>query len=391
MARGQRLAGRAGLNPQAWYGADVLTRLAAASQSEACAREISRLAGSAIGEALENIRHRESLKAPGIGSMVIVGNTAMLALLTGKNHGALLQPEYWTREVDYGPGDTGRWRILWGLAAGARIAFARSLGGFVGSDLLAGVVATQLTEGSAGALLMDFGTNSEIALWDGRALWVTSTAAGSAFEGCGIGCGMPAESGAIHRVEPKGAACGFQFQFEVIGGGAPKGLCGSGLVDLIACLRKAGILKKNGTFTPHAPNHGGVHIDEGSGIVLKKRDVDIFQRAKAAIGAGTKCLMEKAGLRFDDVKRVCVCGAFGRFLDITNAKAIGLLPEVAIRDVELFENAALAGCELLLLSRDRAGALEALRKRARLVNLTTVPAFEEQFIENLYLQPMQMG
>jgi uncharacterized 2Fe-2S/4Fe-4S cluster protein (DUF4445 family) len=391
MATGRRLAGCSGLNPQAWYGADVLTRLTAASESEACAREISRLARNALGEALQHIRDREFPNAPGIGCMVIVGNTAMLALLTGRNHGALLQPDYWMREVDYQPDDTTPWCISWGLDTGARIAFARSLGGFVGSDLLAGVIATQLTDGSAGALLMDFGTNSEIALWDGRALWVTSTAAGSAFEGCGIGCGMPAQIGAIYRVgvEPKGAAS--EFHLEVIGGGAAKGLCGSGLVDLIACLRKAGILKSNGTFMRHARNQGGVHIHEGHGIVLKKRDVDIFQRAKAAIGAGTTCLMEKAGMRFHDLKRVCVCGAFGRFLNITNAKDIGLLPDVSIRDVELFENAALAGCERLLFSKDRAGTLDALKKKARLINLTTVPAFEDRFIENLYLQPMKIG
>ncbi|MGD9213877.1 MAG: ASKHA domain-containing protein [Desulfobacteraceae bacterium] len=388
MEKGRRLSGRSGLNPQARYGADILTRLTAASESGKRADDISRLAKDAIGKALGDICSRESLVTSKIGNLVIVGNTAMIALLTGKNHDALLQPDYWTRQIDCRPEDTKPWRIDWGIAPGACVDFVQPLAGFVGSDLLAGVLAVQLIEGPSAALLIDFGTNSEIALWDGQVLWITSTAAGPAFEGWGIGCGMPAQPGAIHRVEPEGAGPGFNF--DVIGQGQAKGLCGSGLVDIVACLLKGGILKKNGMFANHIRNRGLIHIDEGHRIVLKKRDVDIIQRAKAAIGAGTKCLMDKAGMGLDDLKRVCICGAFGRFLNIANAQDIGLVPGVSIRKVERFGNAALAGCEFLLFSRDREKALLALKKRSKLLNLSKISEFEKLFIENLFLQPMEI-
>jgi uncharacterized 2Fe-2S/4Fe-4S cluster protein (DUF4445 family) len=388
MEKGRRLSGRSGLNPQARHGADVLTRLTAASESEKRADDISRLAKDAIGKALRDICSRESCGTRKIGNLVIVGNTAMLALLTGKNHDALLQPVYWTQEIDCRPEDTTPWRISWGLTPGARVDFVQPLAGFVGSDLLADVLAVQLTEGPSPALLIDFGTNSEIALWDGTVLWITSTAAGPAFEGWGIGCGMPAQPGAIYRIEPKGARAGFCF--DVVGNGEAKGLCGSGLVDIIACLLKAGILKRNGTFADHTRNRGFIFIDEDHRIALKKRDVDIIQRAKAAIGAGTKCLMDKAGMRLDDLKRVCICGTFGRFLNIANAQEIGLVPDVSIRKVERFGNAALAGCEFLLFTKDRDKAMRSLKKRSKVLNLSKIPEFEDLFIENLFLQPMQL-
>ena len=133
---------------------------------------------------------------------------------------------------------------------------------------------------------------------------------------------------------------------------------------------------------------GGVSGEPSDSHVLSA-----YARAllKAAIGAGTTCLMEKAGMRLHDLSRVCVCGAFGRFLNIINAQDIGLLPGVSGGKVERFGNAALAGCEFLLLSQDRESALDSLKKKSRLINLSKVSEFEDLFIENLFLQPMQMG
>ncbi len=150
--------------------------------------------------------------------------------------------------------------------------------GFVGSDLLAGVLATHLTD-RPGGLLIDFGTNSELALWDGTTLWVTSAAGGPAFEGCGIQCGMPAEPGAIYRIDPQQEATGLRFQ--VIGDGLARGLCGSGLVDLIAFLRRTGDLTSTGKLTIPYPENVFIVQRENPAIRLTNGDVDIFQRAKA--------------------------------------------------------------------------------------------------------------
>lgn len=402
----QRIAGRSGLNPQSGLGADVLTRVAAASESAQRAQEIGQLAREALREALQDLAFKENRRPQAIGHIVIVGNTAMLALLTEQNYQLLLQPEYWMQAIECRPQDLTSWRLAWGLDERAEVNVIQPLAGFVGSDLLAGVLATKLTQGQAGSLLIDFGTNSEIALWDGSLLWVTSAAGGPAFEGNGISCGMSAEPGAIYKIEYRDAApensCPEEqprpskilsdraVRSTVIGGGPALGLCGSGLVDGIAYLRKTGILKNNGIFSRNVGKEG-FFIGQGErNIVINQRDIDVFQRAKAAIGAGIACLLQAAGMKIKDVQRLCVCGAFGRFLNVTNAQNIGILPRIAPQNVELWGNAALAGSEILLFSPDIEDMLDSLRRQTRIINLSSVPTFEGLFINHLALQPMQM-
>jgi len=388
LATGKRLAGRSGLNPQALFGADVLTRLLAASESAQRALEIGRLAVDAIGEALCDITSREDIALHSINHLMVVGNTAMLCLLAAKNHGLLLLPDHWMQSIDCLPQATAEWCKAWGLAAATPVELVPPLAGFVGSDLLAGVLATGLTTGPVGAMLIDFGTNSEMALWDGEVVWVTSAAGGPAFEGCGISCGMPAAPGAIYRAVMNGDNPA-EFLFSVLGGGQAQGVCGSGLVDIIASLLRMGKLKKNGRLCPSIADRG-VGLFQGEvPLALKGQDIDALQRAKAAIGAGVQCLLEQAGMRLDDLQRLCVCGAFGRYLDITNAQDIGLLPAIPAAAIELCGNTALAGCERLLLSDDVKTVLQPLQHKCRSANLSLVSEFEDLFVENLYLQPMR--
>lgn len=382
---GERLAGRAGLNPQGSYGADVLTRLMEASRSAELAREIGGLVQKAIAEALTGIAAQIEIKLSDVGEVVIVGNTAMLSLLAGKNYEQLLQPENWRRRIDCQPQDTAFLRKAWGVGSDATIRFVAPLGGFVGSDLLAGVIATRLIEQPAGSLLIDFGTNSEMALWDGYTLHVTSTAGGPAFEGCGISCGMPGEAGAIYRVEQNAGA---GFNIRVLGEVEPMGLCGSALVDAVAWLRRNGKLDKVGRFCGSDRAEFVLHEGENR-IVLKPADIDVLQRAKAAIGGGVQWLCRQAGLPLHELQQVFACGAFGRLLDVDNARQIGLLPQLPHAAVHLEGNTALAGCEALLLSDEAESALAAVLAVSKVYNLAEDIGFESLFIENLYLQPMQ--
>ena len=306
--------------------------------------------------------------------MAVVGNTAMLQLLMGGD-GGLLDPDAWGAASAWPSGHV-RWHL--GDGCTAEVDLVRPLGGFVGSDLLAAAVAANLIEGSAPALLLDFGTNTEIALWDGKSLSVTSAAGGPAFEASGLRCAVPADAGAIFRVRP-----GSPLGFDVIGGGEPTGVCGSGLVDWVAYLRQAGSLSARGNLQGE-PSLGG----DRRGIVLRKRDVDVFQRAKAAIGAGVQVLTQRAGIATGQLSRVVTTGLFGRALDVANAQAIGLLPWIAPERVETYDNLALAGCELLLTSEQAARAVDALRGRAQLVNLARCDAFEQAFLEGLFLAPL---
>jgi uncharacterized 2Fe-2S/4Fe-4S cluster protein (DUF4445 family) len=378
-----RLDGRSNLNPQIAYGADVLTRLMEAARSVELAQEIGELAQRSIRQALNEMVTATAIQLADIGEICLVGNTAMLSLLSGRNHDLLLQPEYWTRRIDCQPRDTGFLRDAWGVSATAEIRFIPSLGGFIGSDLLAGIVATRLTEQPAGALLIDFGTNSEMALWDGHLLRVTSAAGGPAFEGSGISCGMPGEAGAIYRV----MATDSSFELGVLGDGTPTGICGSGLVDIVAWLRQYRRLDQVGRFIAATDDEFVLHESEHT-IVLKKRDVDTFQRAKAAIGAGVLWLCDQSGIKLSGLHQIYACGAFGRLLDITNAQAIGLLPNIPISQVDLQGNTALAGCETLLLSSIASSKLDALLAITQVHNMAEETTYERLFVENLYLQPM---
>jgi uncharacterized 2Fe-2S/4Fe-4S cluster protein (DUF4445 family) len=386
LENGQCLAQRRGRNPQASFGADVLTRLVAAAESPESARALSELAASAIGEGLSDLARREGINLRRVASLAVVGNTPMLALLAGKNHHLLLQPQNWQNPIDCRPEATARWAEAWGLHPRADVRLIQPLAGFVGSDLLAGLVATRFLTGPAPALFIDFGTNSEIAWWDGVSLWVTSAAGGPAFELWGLSHGMIAEPGAVCRVV-RGPDNTLRYQ--VIGGEEPRGFCGSGLVDLISRLLEIGQLSRTGRFSA-GPGEARWAVAPGTvSLDLSPEDVDNLQRAKGAIGTGVQVLARHSGVKLSHLQRVCVAGEFGRFLDVASAQAIGLLPAVPEDRVELICDAALRGCGDLLLSAAAADHLSRMRASAKLVNLALTPDFEEFFLTNLYLEPLR--
>jgi len=387
LKHGRRLSGRTGQNPQSCFGADVVTRLNAAGQSPEFARSLARMARDAIQEALLDMCSRSGLDPGEVVHVTIVGNTPMLALLTESDSQPLLQPRSWTQPIHCRLHSPQTWARVMGIHPDASVNVVSPLAGFVGSDLLAGVAATGLMD-QPGGLLIDFGTNSEMALWDGKMLWATSAAGGPAFESNQAQCGMPAEIGSICSIDT--VQTPLVLHFRVIGGGEAKGICGSGLIDLIAILRSRGVLTPTGKFAAAHSGDGFVVQSKSPSIRLTKRDVDTFQRAKAAIGVGIRTLLAKAHLSAEELSRICVCGAFGQNLNVQSAQSIGLLPKISPDCIELCGNTALAGCERLLLSPTGSSDLESLRKQATVINLSQSSDFETLFLESLYLQPLRM-
>ena len=385
--RGQRIATRRGPNPQGPLGADVLNRLQAALTDPARAAELAGLARNAIVQAVRDILSRDvgevSPMLAEIGEVVVVGNTAMIALLTGQGGAELLAPDNWTRAIDYAPADPAAWQAQWFMPH-ARIRLPGPVAGFVGADLVADLIATDLTASPGPALLLDVGTNTELALWDGATLHVTSVPGGPAFEGAGIRFGMAAEAGAIQRVGPR---LGDRHVLDTLGGTPARGFCGSGLTDAVARLLADGTLKPHGRFA-RAPGPDGLRLDPDTPrSALFGGDVDAFQRAKAALAAAMETLMTGAGLDWPDLSRLCVCGAFGRTLDLDNARAVGLLPPIPSQRTELLADASLAGCERALL--DAPGAdFSALAPRIRAINLSQVADYDDKYIDHLRLRPM---
>lgn len=368
-----RLAGASGPNPL--LGSDVISRLDAAAHGQG--DEGSHQLRQAIREGLSYLHDVASVDLDAVKKIMIVGNSAMQSLLRGTGHALILDPLAWSSRAPRDPillPDFGRDVGLGDVEAEV----IPPLGGFIGSDLLAGMLACDL-DGGGPSLLVDFGANTEIALWTGEKMMATSVAGGPAFEGCGIGCGMGAYPGAVFRVQVLGDG---KVDLGIIGGGAPSGLCGSGLVDALAMLVGRGMVDEVGRI-----QGGEAIIDQAWGLHLTKADIDVLQRAKAAVAASIMYLLQRAGIEADRLVRVYIAGTLGRYLDIPNAIYLGLLPPLPVSRFEQIENAALLGAELGALDDRRRARLEGWGAGTELHNLAAAPGFEDLFIDSLHLRP----
>ena len=385
LAGGRRLAALRGHNPQSRYGSDILTRICHAQRQPEAGRRMAGQTQQTIGEgiaALFDQAAASNARRAEVRRVRVVGNTAVLTLLAGAGFEALLDPDNWGRHLPCRLGDPEPWRRAWRLDGGADIALCDSLSGFVGSDLTAGVIASGLLAAPAPAMLIDFGTNTELALWDGAALWVAAAAGGPAFEGSGISCGVPAETGAVHRIDWPRAD--LPPRLSVIGGGPPLGLCGSGLIDAAAGLRGAGLVAASGRMSAAVPREGWTLAEGAPPLRLTRADIDTLQRAKAAVAAAAVLLMRRAGVPESALGCVMVGGIFGRHLHLGHAQAIGLLPSAPGCRLEAVEDSALRGCERLL-APDGARLQADVERLVRAINLAAEPDYEDIFVDHLKL------
>lgn len=382
---GKRLSNGYCLNPQMIYGSDIMTRLQSAVQSDKIGQTMSQVLIDAIGEGIWRSCLEAGMRLDAIQKVFLVGNTAMITLLTGKGHHDLLQPENWHRHMNISFSQADQWKPLWGLSDKTQLEIIPSLSGFVGSDLLAGILSTNLMEGKQKKMLVDFGTNSEIALWDSNTLWVTSAAGGPAFEGSGMSCGMPAEKGAVYQT----SIANQSITYKVIGQQPPRGICGSGTVDLIADLLTLNIVLPTGRFNQQHPTYYKLLNDQNDPIKLTKADIDLFQRAKSAVATGISVLIKQAGMTFSDLDSLYLGGAFGRFLNIQNAIAVGLIPPVATDKVLVVEDMAMKGCEKMLMNSKWKEQISVIKEQAIPLNLSRRDDFYDLFLQNLFLSVLE--
>ena len=367
---GRVLATRTALNPQARHGADLMTRIDHALRGGAAVlRDLVR------GE-LGRLAHELAAQAPQpVRLVTVVGNTAMHHLFGGIDVAPLSAPPF--RPVDDGLLRFTDADLGWSLG-GAAVHVLPCLGGFVGSDLTAGILATRIHQLDGINLLVDLGTNGELVCGGRDGLVCASTAAGPAFEGAGITIGMRAATGAI-------GACtvdGDHLRPEVLGGGQPRGICGSGLVDAIAGALDLGWIVPSGRL-----QRGRSDLPLGGGLALQGMDVRHLQLAKGAIAAGIHLLCRRVGGTPRDLRRVFLAGAFGNYVRITSAARIGLLP-VDPAVVLPSGNTALLGARLALHDDDHAYA--AIRALTTQVELKVEPSFDDSYIESMAF-PSPMG
>lgn len=383
-----------GLNRQRPYGADVITRLQYVREHPDGGERLRTLIVGQLGDMLRALCARRGLDPAEIGRLTAAGNTVMLHLLLGAPAGAMA-------EAPYTPAFTGGMELTaaeTGLPVGGPVDILPGVSAFVGADITAGLVACGVPQAPKPVLFLDLGTNGEIVLGGRETLTCCAAAAGPAFEGGGIRCGMAGVPGAVSRVDfDADPVC------EVIGGGPAAGICGSGVLDTAAQLFRHGVVEASGRM--RAPEEtAGLRPDLAArltrigderaftlvpaspgraAVVFTQRDVRQVQLAKAAIRAGVSLLLQHSGIGPGEVSRVLVAGGFGSYMRLDSAFAVGLLPP-ALRDrTESVGNAAGEGARLCLVSRGAAALADETARRMRYIEMADRPDFEENFIGSM--------
>ncbi len=400
LGTGSQWAVESRLNPQTRFGDDVLSRILHARQSPDGLPQLEEAIRSALDEMIGRLCSQAGIPRERIYALAVAGNTTMQQLFCGVDPSPL-------GEVPFVPAGGRPLKCLaaeLGLHVHPRGGgyVMPVIGGFVGGDTVAGILATGLAESEGPSLFVDIGTNGEIVLLaDGR-LTAASTAAGPAFEGARISCGMRGCSGAIEKAVVDG-----RLRINVIGDVPPAGLCGSGLIDVAAELLRHGLLTPQGRLqTPDQlpadlpadlPQRvilhdgqvsfllaGQTETADGRPIVLTQRDLRELQLATGAIRAGIAILLGRVGLKPADLERVLIGGGFGNFIRRSNAQRIGLLPtEIEHRRIRYMGNTSLAGARLAALSLEARRTAEDLARRTRHVDLSADPAFARAFAESM--------
>ncbi len=386
---GMAEAVRSALNGQAPFGADVISRISHAMTGAAAVLELREAVLKSMNGILEELYEESGIPRENVYEAVVVGNATMLHLLLGVDPApigvapftpAFREPLYLEAgAVGLGIHDHGRVQTL------------PLLGAYVGADIIGGIVATGLAREDRLRVFVDVGTNGEIVLGSSKRVLATAAPAGPAFEGSQIQCGMRATDGAI-----EGVTLTDQVELQVIGGDiAPKGICGSGLVDTVAQLRLAGLVDASGRMrsreeVPEHPLSDRLITVEGvrafllaDDVYLTQRDVRALQFGKGSIATGIKVLMDVLGVETGDLDEVLLGGSFGSYLNPESARIIGLVPPVDVDNILSVGNTAGEGAKMTLLSfRERQVAFE-LPETIEYVELSGRADFNDSFVSVL--------
>ena len=359
-------------NPQAAYGADVVSRIQGALKGD-----MDRLTGlirEAVTEMALALCRTANMTAVEITTVCVVGNPAMQQIFLG------ILPENLAK-IPFAPvltqGAVWAAKEYLPCCENAKLLIVPNISGFVGADTLACILATKLYQENSLTLLVDIGTNGEMVLGDRHQMVACSTAAGPALEGGNISCGMPARPGAIDHVWlEKG-----KFQWSVIGGGQALGICGSGLVDTVAAALDAGMLNKRGKILIE----NGI-IPLADGIFLTQDDIRQVQLAKGAIAAGIRLMAAHLGVSLEEIRQVYLAGAFGSFLRKASACRIGLLPPVLEDKIQVVGNGAGSGAQWIAADESMLARAQQIREQTEHLDLATHPRFPREFAKMMMFE-----
>lgn len=378
------------MNPQVRYGDDVLARVSYCNTNENGLEQLQGALVEGLNELIEKMCQQQGIRSEDVAEAVLVFNTVM-------EHIALkLPPKYigvspfistTARSIDLMPEDIG----LQILASG-NVHCLPSEAGFVGADNVAVLIAEEpYKEEEKMKLIIDIGTNSEICLGNKNKLYTTSCATGPALEGAQIKCGMRAAKGAIEGITIN--TCTLEPKLKIIGDEkVPVGICGSGIIDAVAQMAKAGIIEPDGKFSKETKASSRIREDEKGkkeyvlyfkqndnehDIVVTQKDVRAVQLAKAALYAGAKTLMKHCNV--EKVDEVILAGAFGSYIDKSNALILGLFPDCPLKQVIVSGNAAGVGARLALINVDKRKEAEKIAREVKFIETATDVDFQTAF------------
>jgi uncharacterized 2Fe-2S/4Fe-4S cluster protein (DUF4445 family) len=399
LAKGEILGHAADYNAQMSYGDDVITRIVF-SQKEQGLNKLQRSVAATINQVMHRLLKRHKLPASEISHLTLAANTTMTHLFYGIDPKFIRLTPYVPTACHLPPVRAHDLGLE--LPDHVFIYCVSSVSSYVGGDIVAGVLASGIYKDPKLTLYIDIGTNGEIVIGNQQWLACAACSAGPAFEGGGIKFGMRATAGAIEEVSINPET--LEPMILTIDMVKPKGICGSGLINIMAALMEADVIGPNGKFrddldTPRLRlgDSGREYVlamapdtQSGEDITLSEADIDNLMRAKGAMFAGYLTLLDNVGLRLQDLEQVILAGAFGQFINIDNAIAIGLLPDLDRDKYQFVGNGSLLGATLLAFSRD---LLEEERRVADMMTnfeLSETPGYMDQYIAALFLPHTKM-
>lgn len=386
------LGTKATYNKQSAFGSDVITRIIYAQEEDGL-EKLHNLVITTINEMIKELVEEHNVDLNDVTAVLCSGNTTMIHLLMS------IDPAYIRREP-YVP-TANFLPVLRAAEAGIKInprgllSSSPGVSSYLGGDITAGVLSCGLDDQEDLSLLIDIGTNGEIVLGNKDFLFSAAASAGPAFEGSGVSSGMRAANGAIEKV--KIDPLEFKLAYSTIGGVSPRGICGSGYIDMISQMLSVGLIDKMGKFKIEKSSRirdgdNGrefvvVHKEEAglsSDIILTEADIENIKRAKAAIYSAAAVLVKRMGFQFSDIKKIFIAGGFGTYLDVEKAVSIGLLPDLDRKRFVFVGNSSLSGARQMLLSYQAVKKTEEIARKMTYLELSIDPAYMDEYMAALF-------
>jgi len=386
----ETIGAQACFNSQATYGREVTARMMAAEKRGP--KRLQNLLVEDINSLVSALAAEYGVNPKDITAVVCAGNTAMMHFLLGLPTDNIRRTPYIAVTTEPPPFRAAEVGIK--INPRGLLFTVPGIGGWVGGDLAAGILATGMHEMDGTGMLIDVGTNGEIIIGNSEWLIACSASAGPCLEGAGVECGMMATKGAIEKIYLDGS----NIRYDVIGGGKPDGICGSGIIDAIAVMLEKGIIDRGGKLIK--ASDPGLHFKKGrgrfelvsKGETMRGKPVRIFQEdidnvitAKAAIFAAAKIMLDRLDLKFSDVSKLMIAGGFGSYINLDSARAIGLLPDLDDAKTVYVGNTSIWGAKLAALSGEARETLRDIVARTTYYDLMGTEDYVDQFKQAMFL------